>query len=163
MYQYAQRILSTPGTQDGLYWTNPDGSNGGPIGSEVAKALAEGYSFGGKTGYHGYYFKILKAQGPDAPMGSLNYVIEGIMIGGFALAAVPSEYGVTGINTFIVNNDGIVYQRDLGPKSLALVRDMTIYNPGKGWQITNSQWPQSATTENPPVSVFGPPMSAGPG
>ena len=94
--QYAQRIFSTPGKHNGLYWQNPDRTPSGPIGGAVAKALSEGYSIGG-TGYHGYYFKILKGQGPAAPLGRMNYVIQGAMIGGFALAAVPAQYGVTGI------------------------------------------------------------------
>jgi Protein of unknown function (DUF2950) len=140
--QYAQKIFSTPGKQDGLYWKNPDGTSGGPIGEAVAKALEEGYSTG-KSGFHGYYFKILKGQGPAAPMGKLNYVIEGIMIGGFALVAVPAEYRVTGVKTFIVSNDGIVYQRDLGPDSLNIVKNMELYNPDKTWQATDDQWPAS--------------------
>jgi hypothetical protein len=139
--QYAQLIFSTPGKQDGLYWKNSDGSSGGPIGEKVAQALEEGYSIG-TGGYHGYYFKILKGQGPAAPLGRLDYVIEGVMIGGFALVAVPAEYRVTGVKTFIVNNDGIVYQRDLGPDSLKLVRKMTLYNPDKNWQPTDDQWPK---------------------
>ena len=140
--QYAQKIFSTPGKQDGLYWKNADGSSGGPIGEAVAKALAEGYT-SGKSGFHGYYFKILSGQGPAAPMGKLDYVIEGIMIGGFALVAVPAEYRVTGAKTFIVNNDGIVYQKDLGPDSLKIVKEMELYNPDKTWQPTNDEWPQS--------------------
>ena len=140
--QYAQKIFSTPGKQDGLYWKNADGSSGGPIGDTVAKALSEGYSIG-KGGYHGYYYKILKGQGPAAPMGKLDYVIEGIMIGGFALVAVPSEYRVTGVKTFIVNNDGIVYQKDLGPNSLEIVKNMELYNPDSTWQPTDDEWPES--------------------
>jgi Protein of unknown function (DUF2950) len=140
--QYAQKIISTPGKQDGLYWKNADGSSGGPIGEAVAKALAEGYTTG-KGGFHGYYFKILKGQGSAAPMGKLNYVIEGIMIGGFALVAVPAEYRVTGVKTFIVSNDGAVYQKDLGPDSLNIVKNMELYNPDKTWQVTDDQWPQS--------------------
>jgi hypothetical protein len=138
--QYAQRIISTAGKQDGLYWRNADGSSGGPIGEEVAKAIQEGYS-SGKEGYHGYYFKILKGQGPAAPMGKLNYVIEGIMIGGFALVAVPVEYRVTGVKTFIVSNDGIVYQKDLGPDSLEIVKKMEVYNPDSTWKPTYDEWP----------------------
>ena len=138
--QYAQKIFSTPGKQDGLYWQNPDGTSGGPIGDTVAKALEEGYSIG-KSGFHGYYFKILKGQGPAAPMGKLNYVIEGIMIGGFALAAVPAEYRVTGVKTFIVSNDGIVYQKDLGPDSLNLVKNLELYNPDSTWHPTDDEWP----------------------
>jgi hypothetical protein len=139
--QYAQKMFSSPGKQDGLYWQNADGSSAGPIGEEVAKALAEGYSIG-NLGFHGYYFKILKGQGPAAPMGRLDYVIEGVMIGGFALVAVPSEYRVTGVKTFIVNNDGIVYQKDLGPDSLNIVKKMELYNPDPSWQRTNDEWPQ---------------------
>ncbi len=146
--QYAQKIISSPGKQDGLYWQNADGSSDGPIGEAVAKALAEGYSIG-KPGFHGYYFKILKGQGPAAPMGRLDYVIEGVMIGGFALVAVPAEYRVTGVKTFIVNNDGIVYQKDLGPNSLDIVKTMEIYNPDTGWHRTYDEWPQDIASANP--------------
>jgi hypothetical protein len=138
--QYAQKIISTPGKQDGLYWKNPDGTSGGPIGEAVANALQEGYS-SSKEGYHGYYFKILKGQGPNAWMGKLNYVIEGIMIGGFALVAVPVEYRVTGVKTFIVNNNGVVFQKDLGPDSLEIVKKMELYDPGAGWAPTDDEWP----------------------
>jgi Protein of unknown function (DUF2950) len=146
--QYAQRIFSTPGKQDGLYWKNADGTPDGPIGDEVAKALEEGYT-SGKGGFHGYYFKILKGQGPSAPNGAINYVIEGIMIGGFALVAVPAEYRVTGVKTFIVNYDGVVYQKDLGPDSLKIVKEMELYNPDKTWQPTDDQWPQSVAAAAP--------------
>ena len=142
--QYAQKIISTPGKQDGLFWKNADGTPDGPIGEEVAKALEEGYTTG-KGGFHGYYFKILKGQGPAAPNGAINYVIEGVMIGGFALVAVPAEYRVTGVKTFIVNYDGVVYQKDLGPDSLNIVKKMELYNPDKTWQATNDQWPPAAT------------------
>lgn len=140
--QYAQKIISSPGKQDGLYWQNADGSSDGPIGEAVAKALAEGYTTG-KSGFHGYYFKVLKGQGPAAPMGQLNYVIEGVMIGGFALVAVPAEYLVTGVKTFIVNNDGIVYQKDLGANSVNIVKDMELYNPDPSWHRTDDEWPQN--------------------
>ena len=153
--QYAQKIFSTPGKQDGLYWKNPDGTSGGPIGEAVAKALDEGYSTG-KSGFHGYYFKILKGQGPAAPLGKINYVIEGIMIGGFALVAVPAEYRVTGVKTFIISNDGIVYQKDLGPDSLEIVKKMELYNPDSTWQRTDDQWPDSvanaAAVESSPTT-----------
>lgn len=144
--QYAQRIFSTPGKQDGLYWQNPDGTSGGPIGDAVAKALEEGYSIG-KSGFHGYYFKILKGQGPAAHLGRLDYVIEGIMIGGFGLVAVPAEYRVTGVKTFIVNNDGIVYQKDLGLDSLDIVKKMELYNPDPTWHPTNDEWPASVADD----------------
>ncbi|HWZ52881.1 MAG TPA: DUF2950 domain-containing protein [Granulicella sp.] len=146
--QYAQKIFSSPGRQDGLYWQNSDGSSAGPIGEAVAKALAEGYTIG-KPGFHGYYFKILKGQGPAAPMGRLDYVIEGVMIGGFALVAVPAEYRVTGVKTFIVNNDGILYQKDLGPDSLNIVKNMELYNPDPSWRPTNDEWPQDVALANP--------------
>jgi Protein of unknown function (DUF2950) len=142
--QYAQRIISTPGKRDGLYWKNEDGTPGGPISEPVARAIAEGYSPEKPSGYHGYYFKVLKGQGPAAPLGQLDYVIEGIMIGGFALVAVPAEYRVTGIKTFIVSYDGIVYEKDLGPDSPKLVSTMERYNPDKTWHRTDDQWPPDA-------------------
>src|SRR5262245_4625898 len=112
--QYAQRIVSTPGKQDGLAWQNPDGTWGGPIGEKAAMAIADGYSKGDP--YHGYYFKVLKGQGPDAPMGKMDFVVGGAMIGGFALVAAPAEYAVTGVKTFIVSDDGVVYEKDFGDK-----------------------------------------------
>jgi hypothetical protein len=136
--QYAQRIISTPGKQDGLAWQNSDGTWGGPVGEGVAKALQEGYVDKHQP-FHGYYFKTLKGQGPAAPLGQLNYVIEGAMIGGFALVAVPSEYGVTGVMTFIVSYDGVVYQKDLGPDSLNIVNKMELYNPDKTWTVTDDE------------------------
>jgi len=141
--QYAQKIISTPGKRDGLVWRNEDGTLGGPISEGVAKAIAEGYS--SKTeGYHGYYFKILKGQGPAARLGQLDYVIKGIMIGGFALVAVPAEYRVTGVKTFLVSYDGIVYEKDLGPDSLNMVKNMERYNPDKTWHRTDDQWPSDS-------------------
>lgn len=146
--QYAQRIISTSGTQDGLAWQNPDGSWGGPIGEAAAKALAEGYGEKSKP-FHGYYFKVLKGQGPNAPLGKLDYMIEGAMIGGFALVAVPAEYRVTGVKTFMVDYDGVVYQKDLGPDSLTIVKNMELYNPDKTWKATNDEWPNDAATQEP--------------
>ncbi|WP_433966384.1 DUF2950 domain-containing protein [Tunturiibacter gelidiferens] len=137
--EYAQRIIGTPGKQDGLAWQNPDGSWGGPVGEAVAKALAEGYSDKAKP-FHGYYFKVLKGQGPDAPLGKLDYMIEGAMIGGFALVAVPAEYRVTGVKTFLVDYDGVVYQKDLGSDSLNIVKSMVLYNPDKTWRPTSDNW-----------------------
>lgn len=134
--QYAQRIISTPGKQDGLAWKNPDGSWGGPVGEAVARALEEGYGDKGMP-FHGYYFKVLKGQGTDATLGQLDYVIGGAMIGGFALVAVPAEYRVTGVNTFLVSYDGVVYQKDLGPESLNIVKTMDRYNPDKTWRRTD--------------------------
>ena len=128
--EYAQKIVSSPGKHDGLYW---DGAN------IVPKSFAEAAESYAKEGsklqpFHGYYFKVLKAQGPDAPGGALSYVVKGQMIGGFALVAWPAEYGVSGIHAFIVNHHGIVYQKDLGASSAALARQMTRFNPDKSWR-----------------------------
>jgi hypothetical protein len=130
--QYAQRVISTPGKQDGLAWQNSDGTWGGPIGENIAQAIAQGYT-SKEEPYHGYFFKVLKGQGPAAPLGQLDYVIKGVMIGGFALVASPAEYRVTGVKTFIVSNDGIVYEKDLGPSSLEEFKKMELYNPDKTW------------------------------
>jgi len=140
VHQYAQRLISTPGKQDGLYWRNADGTDGGPISEAVARAIEEGYAVETASAYHGYFFSVLKGQGPAAPLGELDYVIGGAMIGGFALIATPAEYGVTGVQTFIVNHDGIVYQKDLGPDSVALAKQITRYNPDKTWTRTNDEW-----------------------
>ena len=102
----------------------------------MARAIDEGYSANEKTGYHGYYFKVLKGQGPAARLGELDYVINGVMIGGFALVAVPVEYRVTGVKTFMVSYDGIVYEKDLGPNSLQIVSRMDRYNPDSAWKAT---------------------------
>lgn len=130
--QYAQRIISTPGKQDGLAWQNSDGTWGGPIGENIAQAIAQGYS-SKQEPYHGYFFKVLKGQGPAAPLGELDYVIKGVMIGGFALVASPAEYRVTGVKTFIVSNDGVVYEKDFGPSTLDEFKKMERFNPDKTW------------------------------
>jgi hypothetical protein len=130
--QYAQKVIGTADKQDGLAWKDPDGVWRGPIGEKIADAIAEGYS--SKTQpYHGYYFKILKGQGPSAPLGQLDYVVKGVMIGGYALVASPAEYEVTGIKSFIVSNDGVVYEKDLGPKSLEEFVKMERFDPDKTW------------------------------
>jgi hypothetical protein len=130
--QYAQRIISTPGEQNGLAWQNPDGTWGGPIGEKIARAIEQGYS-GSAEPYHGYFFKILKGQGPAAPLGEMDYVVKGVMIGGFALVAAPAEYGETGVKTFIVSQDGVVYEKDFGPGSLSEFIKMESFNPDKTW------------------------------
>ena len=129
--QYAQLIVSTPGKQDGLAWQNPDGTWGGPIGEKIALAIEQGYSSG--QSYHGYFFKILKGQGPSAPLGTMDYVVKGAMIGGFALVAAPAEYGISGVKTFIVSDDGVVYEKDLGPKTLDAFKAMERFDPDKSW------------------------------
>jgi Protein of unknown function (DUF2950) len=136
--QYAQRIISTPGTQDGLAWRNSDGTWDGPIGEKVAAAIARGYSNRTEP-YHGYFFKILKGQGAAAPLGELDFVVKGAMIGGFALVAFPAQYRLTGVQTFMVSHDGVVYQKDLGPKTLELANAMDRFNPDKSWTPVNDQ------------------------
>ena len=130
--QYAQRIAATPGKQDGLAWQNPDGTWGGPIGQNIARAIEQGHKIGAEP-YHGYFFKILTGQGPAAPLGEINFVVKGIMIGGFALVAAPAEYGVTGVRTFIVSHDGVVYDKDFGLKTLDEFTKMDRFNPDKSW------------------------------
>ena len=130
--QFAQRIISTPGKHDGLAWRNPDGTLGGPIGERIADAIEEGYTTKSQP-YHGYYFKVLKGQGPAAPQGAMDFVIKGVMIGGFALVAAPAEYGSSGIKTFIVSHGGVVYEKDLGPNTLEQFKKMQRFNPDKTW------------------------------
>jgi hypothetical protein len=146
--QYAQKIISTPGKHDGLYWKDENGTPGGPISEAVARAIEEGYSPGKTSGYHGYYFKVLKGQGPAARFGQLDYVIDGAMIGGFALLAFPAEYHVTGVKSFLVGYDGVVYEKDLGSATLDVAQNIDRYNPDKTWHITDDQWPAEALVAN---------------
>jgi hypothetical protein len=131
--QYAQRIISTSGQQDGLAWQNQDGSWGGPIGEKIARAIEQGYSPTAEP-YHGYFFKILKGQGPAASLGEMDFVVKGLMIGGFALVAAPAEYGVTGVKSFIVSQDGVVYEKDFGPATLDEFMKMERFNPDPSWK-----------------------------
>jgi len=135
MLQYAQKTLSSPGKQDGLCWKNADGTFAGPMGDEVAAAVAEGYSDRTKP-YNGYFFRVLTAQGPSAPKGARSYIVNGAMIGGFAMVAWPATYDVTGIQTFMVNHDGIVYQKDLGPETAKLGPMIKAYDPDNTWTVT---------------------------
>ena len=130
--QYAQLIISTPGKQDGLAWQSADGTWGGPIGEKIARAIDQGYNLGSEP-YHGYFFKILKGEGPAAPLGEMDFVVKGVMIGGFALVAAPAEYDVTGVRTFIVSHDGVVYEQDFGPNTLGEFQKMERFNPDKSW------------------------------
>jgi hypothetical protein len=142
--EYAQRLVSSPGKEDGLYW--PPDLNGqlSPLGPLVAYAQAEGYSPELREDetevergpYHGYYFKILKRQGPHAPGGKYDYIINGNMIAGFALVAWPADYGNSGIMTFIVNQQGRVYQKDLGANTAKLVTKMDTYDPDPSWTLS---------------------------
>jgi hypothetical protein len=130
--QYAQRIVSTPGKQDGLAWQNPDGTWGGPVARTIAEAIADGYRDRYEP-YHGDYFKVMKGPGPSAPLGALDFVVQGVMIGGFALVAAPADYEKTGVMTFLVSHDGVVWQKDLGPKTLEAFRAMERFDPDKTW------------------------------
>jgi len=136
--QYAQRIISTPGTHDGLAWRNSDGTWQGPIGEKVAAAIGRGYSSRSEP-YHGYFFKVLKGQGPLAPLGEMDFVVKDVMIGGFALIAFPAQYRVTGVQTFLVSHDGVVYQKDFGPKTLELAGAIDRFNPDKSWTPVSDQ------------------------
>ena len=130
---YAQRIVSSPGKTDGLYW--PSDKNDSPLGELAAEATSEGYKASSEPQpYHGYYFRILTRQGRSAQGGDLDYVVRGKMIGGFALVAYPADYGNSGVMTFIVNHVGTVYQKNLGENTEAVARAMTSFDPDKSWQ-----------------------------
>jgi len=133
--QYAQHIISASDKHDGLAWQNADATWGGPVGEAAARAISQGYEFeqGKATPYHGYFYKVLTGQGPHAPLGQMDYVQKGLMIGGFALIAAPAEYGETGVNTFIVSQDGVVYQKDLGPQTLKEFQKMDRFDPDDSW------------------------------
>jgi hypothetical protein len=131
--QYAQRVISTPGKQDGLAWQNADGTWGGPVGEKIAHAIEQGYNVKVEP-YHGYFYKVLKGQGPHAPLGAMDFVINGAMIGGFALVAAPAEYGETGFKTFMVSHTGVVYERDFGPATLDAFQKMERFDPDKSWK-----------------------------
>jgi hypothetical protein len=151
--QYAQRVISTPGKQDGLAWQNSDGTWGGPVGEKIAHAIELGYTSRSEP-YHGYFFKVLKGQGPDAPMGQMDFVLKGLMIGGFALVAAPAEYSVTGVKTFIVSNRGVVYEKDFGPATLDEFQKMELYNPDKTWQPVLEElgiWAKNMTLGSTPL------------
>jgi len=141
--EYAQKSMSTPGKKDGLYWKTKEGEEQSPLGELFAKAVKAGYTPGksgqGPQRYYGYYYKILKAQGENAPGGAYDYVINGKMIGGFALVAYPAEYGASGIMSFIVNHDGVVYQKDLGEETGKIASAMTKYDPDKTWNKVEEQ------------------------
>jgi hypothetical protein len=137
--EYAQHILSTAGSHDGLYWPTDAQEPESPLGPLISFARAEGYD-GTKDPadhplkpYHGYLYRILTAQGPHAGTGAHDYIVAGHMIGGFALVAFPQHYGQSGIMSFIINHDGVVYQKDLGADTLALASQMSVYDPGAGW------------------------------
>ena len=135
---HATKLKSDPGKENGLYWPTARGQKLSPLGDLVAQAAEEGRPLGADrpqpTGFHGYYFKILTGQGAAASGGAKSYIVKGEMSGGFALVAWPAQYDATGVMTFIVNQDGTVRQRDLGPQTDAIARKMTVYNPDASWQ-----------------------------
>jgi hypothetical protein len=135
---YAQRLYSSPGKHDGLYWGVTAGEEESPLGPLIQQAEDEGYpgatqKDGVQTPYHGYYFRLLKGQGPDAPNGAANYIHDGKMTGGFAYVAWPANYVRSGIMTFVVDQDGIVFQKDLGPDTDAAAEAMPLFNPDLSW------------------------------
>ena len=140
LLHYAQRIVSTPGKRDGLYFPTKAGERPSPLGPGFDRAKAQGYekakdaAAGKPVPYHGYFYRILNRQGPDAPGGAYDYVAQGKMIGGFALVAWPASYGNSGVMTFIANHEGVVYEKDLGPDTPAAVKKITRFNPDKSWK-----------------------------
>ena len=134
LLEYAQRLESTPGTQDGLYWEAKQGEPPSPLGPLAARARREGYVKGTSAPYHGYLYKILIAQGGSAPGGAYDYIVDGKMIGGFALVAYPARWGASGVMTLICNHDGIVYEKNLGRQTTAIAAEMTIYDPDVSWK-----------------------------
>ncbi|MGO8943607.1 MAG: DUF2950 domain-containing protein [Syntrophobacteraceae bacterium] len=141
--EYAQKFLSDPGTQDGLYWETKEGEEQSPLGPLIGEAKKEGYkkkSGNEPTPYHGYFYQILKAQGKHAPRGAYDYVISGRMTGGFAMVAYPAGYGSSGIKTFIISHDGVVYEKDLGKETASIARGMKQFNPDRSWHIVESKY-----------------------
>ena len=137
LLHYAQKFVSSPGKRDGLYFPTSSGEKSSPLGPLFDARRAAGYlpSEGGKPApYHGYHYRILKAQGSKAPGGAYQYVVNGKMMGGFALVAYPANYGNSGIMTFVVNHEGIIYEKDLGPDTTAITQKMTRFNPDETWQ-----------------------------
>jgi len=147
--QYAQKLLSSPGKRDGLFWETKEGEEPSPFGPLVASARAKGYEAKGagatrtRTPYHGYYYKILTRQGPAAAGGAYDYVVRGKMIGGFALVAYPAAYDNSGVMTFIVSHDGDVFQKDLGPDTATIAEAMTTFDPDATWKRVS---PESSGT-----------------
>lgn len=152
MRDYAQSLTSTSGKEDGLYWETADGQPAGPGAEFAAELAAFGYALpapGEPMLYHGYFFKILKAQGAHATGGARDYVVKGSMIGGFAMIAYPAEYASSGVKTFIVNQDDVVWEKDLGAKTTALASATKSYDPGPGWVESPREEPEKAADAKP--------------
>jgi hypothetical protein len=149
--EYAQKFISDPGKKNGLYWETQEGEEQSPLGPLVGEAQKAGYqkkSGNEPTPYHGYFYKILNAQGKDAPRGAYNYVVNGRMTGGFAMVAYPAEYGSSGIKTFIVSQDGVVYEKDLGKDTASIAQRMVKFDPDKSWKIEESKYEDIANVED---------------
>jgi hypothetical protein len=143
VHQYAQKIISDPGKQNGLYWKTSEGEPQSPIGPIIAYATAEGYS--NKTEpFHGYYYRVLTAQGAAAPGGAKSYIKNGAMTDGFALVAWPAEYRNAGIMTFVVNLNGVIYEKDMGINTADLAKAMTAINPDKTWRVVSVERTEEA-------------------
>jgi hypothetical protein len=140
LLEYAQKLTSSPGTHDGLYWQTGAGEPASPLGPLTANARGQGRGQPSPGApYHGYYYKILTGQGKDAPGGAYDYIVDGKMIGGFALVAYPARWGGSGVMTFICNHDGVVHERNLGKDTVATASAMTVYNPDSGWEKSKDQ------------------------
>jgi DUF2950 family protein len=148
--QYATKFISDTGKQNGLYWDSPEGQPKSPLGPLVAFATTEGYSVkpNQHVPFHGYYYRMLSRQGSHAPGGAKDFVVDGKPVGGFAFVAYPAEYRNSGIMTFIVGQDGVVYQKDLGDKTTDIASTMTDYDPADGW--TNVAAAAQAASQNEP-------------
>jgi hypothetical protein len=146
--EYAQKVVSDEGQHNGLYWKTAESEPPSPIGPLVAAAVADG-SAKAPTPYRGYHYRILTRQGKSSPGGPKSYIVDGKMTAGFALLAYPAEYGSSGVMTFIVDEDGVVYQKDLGAKTEALAKSMKEYNPGPGWEKAEDMPEQTATEPTP--------------
>jgi hypothetical protein len=133
---YARRFVSRPGERDGLYWPAPSGEDGSPLGEFATSAAEQGYSVEGKrwAPYQGYYYKILTRQGPNAPGGEVDYMVSGDMVGGFALVAYPARYRISGLMTFLVNQQGAIYEKDLGWRTTDIALEMTSFDPDSTWR-----------------------------
>jgi Protein of unknown function (DUF2950) len=148
VHQYAQKFGSDPGKQNGLYWKVAEGQPESPIGPLVAESTSEGY--GGKHDspqpFHGYFYRILTGQGPHAKGGAKSYIVDGKMTGGFAFVAYPAEYRNSGVMTFLVDQSGVVFQKDLGPKTTDIAKEMKAYNPDKTWVTADNGEADSSDT-----------------
>lgn len=154
--EFAQRIISTPGTHDGLYWETREGERQSPLGPLIARATREGYDTkdGNLSPFHGYYFKVLTGQGKNATGGTYRYVVKGRMILGFALIAYPAEYGNSGVMTFMVNQEGVIFEKNLGKDTRHTAEAVTIFNPDKGWKKVSRPELTGQKTASPALPVM---------